>query len=42
MIEAVGADKGGEGFVRSTDTGAYDKFGQAEKVASIDARELAA
>jgi len=34
LIAAVGAESGGPGFVRSTDTGAYNKFGEAEKVVS--------
>jgi len=34
LIAAVGAESGGPGFVRSTDTGAYNKFGEAAKVVS--------
>jgi hypothetical protein len=34
LIAAVGAESGGSGFVRSTDTGAYNQFGEAAKVVS--------
>jgi hypothetical protein len=34
LIEVMNVENGGPGFVRSTDTGAYDKFGVAQRVVS--------